>query len=116
MKALIIGAALASALATGALAQQAAVNIVYPIDGQDYPVSPNNPTQDAIYQAFSFSATCPGGQNSVKWSIDGNGVGATDFYDEVSVQQVDKVAAGWHAFEVNASCGSAGVKFHVKEQ
>ena len=115
MKTLIIGAALASALTTGALAQTA-VNIVYPIDGQDYPVSPNNPTQDAIYQAFSFSATCPGGQNSVKWSIDGNSVGATNFYDEVSVQQVDKVAAGWHSFEVSASCGSSAIKFHVKEQ
>ena len=115
MKTLIIGAALASMLSTGVLAQTA-VNIVYPIDGQDYPVSPNNPTQDAIYHPFSFSATCSGGQNSVKWAIDGNVVGTADFYDEITVQQVDKVPVGWHSFEVNASCGSASIKFHVKDQ
>ena len=115
MRTLIIGAALVSALATGASAQ-AGVTIVYPFDGEDYPVGPSNPTRDAYYQPFSFSAVCPGGQNSVKWSIDGNNVGTADFYDQVTVQQVDKVDIGWHTFEADASCGSARVKFHVKEQ
>jgi hypothetical protein len=115
MKRLILGAMLAAVLSTATVAQ-AGVTIVYPFDGEDYPVGPSNPTQDAYYQSFSFSAVCPGGQNTVKWSIDGNGLGATDFYDQVTVQQVQKVDIGWHVFEVDAGCGSAGVKFHVKEQ
>ena len=115
MKAFVLGTLLASVLSTAALAQSG-VAIVYPFDGEDYPVGPSNPTQDAYYQPFSFSAVCPGGQHSVKWSIDGNPVGETDFYDQVTVQQVNKVDIGWHAFEVNAGCGSAAVKFHVKEQ
>jgi hypothetical protein len=115
MKALLIGAAIAAGLTTGALAQTA-VNIVYPIDGEQYPIGPDNPNQSAIYQAFSFSATCSGGGHHVEWYLDGNMMGQIDFYDEVSVQQVDKIDIGKRAFDVKADCGDSSVSFAVKDQ
>ncbi len=94
---------------------QAAVNIVYPIDGSTYPIVDITPigVVSSTYFTSSFSTTCPGGQNTVRWGFDGNSTGSATFYDQFSAQFVHKLAAGVHTFDVVSSCGSETVTFRI---
>jgi hypothetical protein len=83
--------------------QNANVNIAYPLNGG----SVNN------YFTSSFSTTCPGGANTVKWGFDGTNIGSSDYYDTFSGQFLYKLPSGWHTFDVSSSCGSDSVKFFV---
>ena len=105
MKKLATSAAFAGFLAAteSVLAAGAPVNIAYPING----ISVTN------YFTSSFTTTCPGGQNAVKWYIDGVGIGSTTFYDTANIQFLHKQLKGWHELRVVASCGTDAVKFFV---
>jgi len=94
---------------------QAAVNIVYPVDGDTYPIVDITPigVVNSAYFTASFSTTCPGGQNTVKWGFDGNSTGSATFYDQFSAQFVHKLAAGVHTFKVVSSCGAESVTFKI---
>lgn len=81
----------------------APVNIAYPIAG----ASVKN------YFTVSFSTTCPGGQNSVKWGFDGAGIGSSTFYDNFNSQFLHKLPVGTHTFDVWSSCGQERVVFNV---
>lgn len=81
------------------------VSIAYPISG-----SANN-----NYFKVSFTVTCPGGSNSVKWGFDGfaMAVGSATFYDNFNTQFLHKLPTGWHSIDVVASCGQEHMKFFV---
>ena len=81
----------------------AAVNIVYPIDGSTV----------TNYFNSSFSTTCPGGANKVEWYFDGVLAGSAEFYDQFSAQFQNKLPSGNHSFKVSSSCGGDGVSFDV---
>lgn len=93
----------------------APANIVYPIDGVTYPIqNPAAGNLDSAYISLSFSATRGGGPHTVEWSVDGNPLGQCKFYDEMSGQQVTKLAGGNHEFVVTTSYGaSESVRFRV---
>lgn len=95
-----IGLLLASA---GAMAANAPVNIVYPINGNAY----NN------YFTSSFGATCGGGQHTATWGFDNTTIGSGTFYDQISVQFSHKLPSGAHSFWVKTTCGYDAVKFKV---
>lgn len=79
----------------------APVNIVYPIEGGTYPrTDPPAAGLDSAYVALSFSATRGGGPYVAHWTVDGDSLGETSFYDEVSVQQTWKLPGGKHRFSV----------------
>jgi hypothetical protein len=103
MKKLALSLFVLALVVSSAVAANAPVNIVYPIHRGVY----ND------YVTFEFSTTCPGGPNSVKWAIDGNGIGSGEFYDTFNAQFQHKLGTGWHSFEVHSSCGTDGVKFFV---
>ena len=84
---------------------QHAVNIVYPVDGGTY--------SDDCYLTFSFSTTCPGGENKVEWAVDGTALGNARFYDQFSAQFCYKLPPGAHTFLVQSSCGKNEVNFKV---
>lgn len=81
------------------------VSIAYPISG-----SANN-----NYFKVSFTVTCPGGSNSVKWGFDGGTIplGSAAFYDNFNTQFLHKLPTGWHSIDVVASCGQERMKFYV---
>jgi len=79
------------------------VHIAYPIPG-----SPNS-----NYFKVSFTVTCQGGQNGVKWGFDGSSVGSATFYDNFNSQFLHKLPTGWHTVDVSASCGQDQVRFFV---
>jgi hypothetical protein len=92
----------------------APANIVYPINGETYPISDPAPgALDSAYVTASFSLTCAGGPHSVKWGFDNNGVGGAEFYDQLSVQFVHKLSGGQHTFFVLSKCGDDRVEFAV---
>jgi len=65
---------------------QSPVNIVYPIDGANYPIiDPDCDVKSAYFNA-SFGCTCGGGPRSVKWGFDGTALGSAKFYDQFSAQ------------------------------
>lgn len=88
------------------------VNIVYPINGASYPVV--SPGAHAEYITLSFGATCGGGPHNVRWGVDGTSLGSAKYYDQISVQQVYKLASGNHTFWVSTPCGNDKVWFNVK--
>lgn len=98
-----------------ALADQVPVNIVYPINGGTYPKVDPQPADpiSSVYQPFSFSVTCPGGQHTVEWGVDGTTLGEALYYDEFSSQFVMKIAGGMHVFWVRTDCGDNKVQFKV---
>jgi hypothetical protein len=105
---------LALCLAAAPAFAQAPVNIVYPIDGDVYPITGPAPgVLQSAYFTSSFSVTCQGGQHTVKWGFDGNTVGTATFYDMYSAQFVHKLPGGNHIFWVNSDCGDSRVKFSV---
>lgn len=83
----------------------APVNIAYPIA---------NSANDNYFKV-SFNVTCPGGQNTVKWSFDGTTipVGASTYYDNFNAQFLHKLPTGWHSFFVMTDCGQERVVFYV---
>ncbi|MEM1206835.1 MAG: hypothetical protein AAGN66_26610 [Acidobacteriota bacterium] len=81
----------------------APVNIVYPISLQSY----------ENYFEVSFSTTCPGGQWTAEWFLDGTLLGQGTYYDQLSAQFSHKATSGWHVFQVDTSCGSDAVRFFV---
>lgn len=92
---------------------QVPVNIVYPIDGEAYPVV--SPGAHAEYFASSFGATCPGGPYIATWGFDNTTQGKARFYDEISVQFTHKLPSGTHSFWVEIpKCGRDLVKFEIK--
>ncbi len=97
--------ACAALLVLGASAAHAVVNAPVNIA---YPISLGSHND---YVQFSFNTTCPGGQNTVKWVLDGNTIGAADFYDNFNAEFLHKTGTGWHKFEVYSSCGQDDVKF-----
>ena len=91
------------------------VNIVYPIDGGNYPLvdpAPAPPVNSA-YITASFSSTCGGGPHQVTWGFDGNTLGKAEFYDQFSAQFVWKLPGGRHRFWVQSSCGQDSVDFNI---
>ncbi|MBY0572509.1 MAG: hypothetical protein K2P84_02410 [Undibacterium sp.] len=92
-----------SALSLNAMAQNAPVNIAYPL------------ANGAVKNYFHvyFTTTCPGGQNTVKWVLDNTLVGTTTFYDVASIQFAHKLPLGWHSLTVSSSCGQQQIKFQV---
>lgn len=93
------------------------VNIVYPISGGNYPIrDPASPVRSA-YITASFSVTCGGGPQAVKWGFDNltRTLGRAKFYDQISVQFTYKLARGRHIFWVDAgNCGKKRVRFNVR--
>jgi hypothetical protein len=94
---------------------QAPVNIVYPIDGATYPIVDVTPhgTVHSAYITASFGTTCSGGEHVVEWGFDSTTIGEGRFYDQMSVQLVQKLPAGTHTFWVASSCGKEEVKFEI---
>ena len=90
---------------------QAEVNIVYPIDGESYPVGSSG--VKSAYVTFSFGTTCNGGMFMVEWGVDGDTHGKAEFYDQFTGQYVMKLPAGTHVFWVRSSCGQNEVRFKV---
>ncbi|HEX7183083.1 MAG TPA: hypothetical protein VF756_14670 [Thermoanaerobaculia bacterium] len=94
---------------------QTPVNIVYPIHGGTYPIT--DPAPGALLSAYftsSFSVTCSGGAYKVEWGFDaGPAVGSATFYDQISVQFVDKLPGGDHIFWVKSDCGDSRVRFRI---
>ncbi len=90
------------------------VTIVYPIDGETYPIT--DPAPGALHSHYftaSFSVTCQG-DHDVEWGFDGGSVGKARFYDMLSTQQVWKLPGGKHEFYVNAGrCGTERVAFVI---
>lgn len=92
----------------------APVNIVYPINGESYPITdPVAGSLNSAYVTASFSLTCGGGPHSAKWGFDGNSLGGAEFYDQLSVQFVHKLPGGRHVFFVSSDCGDDKVKFAI---
>ena len=91
------------------------VNIVYPINGETYPITDPAPGPlSSAYFSVSFSVSCGGGQHEVKWFFDTSGaVGEASFYDQTSIQFVHKLPGGIHVFGVKSDCGSNRVKFKI---
>jgi len=105
-KVTMAGALLVGLLAAGASSAvvNAPVNIAYPI----------NASANSNYFKVSFTVTCPGGMNSVKWAFDtSNSVGGATFYDNFNTQFLHKLPSGWHTIDVWASCGEEHMKFFV---
>lgn len=73
-----------------------------PIDGSTYPIVDVTPpgTVHSAYITASFGTTCAGGEFQVEWGSDGTAVGQGRFYDQMSVQLVQKLPAGTHTFGV----------------
>lgn len=91
----------------------APVNIVYPIQGGNFPqIDPNTPLQSA-YLTFSFSVTKGGGSYSVEWGVDNQTLGKANYYDMFSAQFVWKLPGGKHEFWVKGDSGSDSVTFTV---
>jgi hypothetical protein len=90
-------------------------NIVYPIEGQDYPVTfPPDPGEvDAALITASFSVTCPGGPQIVNWYFDDNPAGNATFNDQITIQFVYQLSTGPHTFSVTSPCGTDSVNFTV---
>lgn len=95
-------------------ADQVKVNIVYPINGANYPITDPAPARLAsAYFTTSFSVTCPGDHN-VKWGFDRSPpLGNSTFYDQTSIQFVHKLPGGGHVFWVKSNCGENKVKFTI---
>jgi hypothetical protein len=102
------------ALATFANADQVKVNIVYPINGANYPITDPAPGPlKSAYFTASFSVTCAG-DHKVQWGFDSSpALGSSAFYDQTSVQFVHKLPGGSHVFWVKANCGENRVKFNI---
>ena len=100
---------------TGSLAQaQDEVNIVYPIEGETYPITGPPPGGlGSAYFTASFSVTCGGGRHEVKWGFDEQSVGGATFYDQITVQFVHKLLGGEHLFWVKSDCGDDKVQFYI---
>jgi hypothetical protein len=116
MKKLSLAFAILAVVALAGTAQaQAAVNIVYPINGGIYPIT--NPAPGPLFSAYitsSFSVTCAGGGHNVQWGFDaGPAVGSANFYDQTSTQFVNKLPGGNHTFWVQSDCGFSQVGFRV---
>ena len=92
---------------------QSPVNIVYPIDGGNYPITDPDCKVQSAYLTASFGTTCAGGPHDVKWGFDNTGLGSAQFYDQFSAQFTWKLPAGSHTFWVASSCGDAKVGFTV---
>jgi hypothetical protein len=98
---------LATILATSGRSEavvNAPVSIAYPISG----------SANDNYFKVSFTATCPGGSNVVRWGFDGVlSIGQASFYDNFNTQFLHKLPTGWHTVDVVASCGQEHMKFYV---
>ena len=94
----------------------AAVNIVYPIDGETYPKTDPATSLVSAYIALSFSATRSGGPYIACWTIDSDELGEAKFYDEISVQQVWKLPAGKHKFCVEVRQPGAAGTVHASDK
>jgi len=105
-KVMVVATLSASLLVAGASSAviNPPVSIAYPISG-----SANN-----NYFKVSFTVTCPGGANSVKWAFDTTAsVGGATFYDNFNTQFLHKLPSGWHTLDVVATCGQEHMKFFV---
>jgi hypothetical protein len=107
LKSLSFGTIIAAALAfsgSSSAVVNPPVSIAYPISG-----SANN-----NYFKVSFSVTCPGGSNTVRWGFDSTySGGAATFYDNFNTQFLHKLPTGWHVVDVVATCGQEHMKFYV---
>ncbi|KAJ3126350.1 hypothetical protein HK098_007614 [Nowakowskiella sp. JEL0407] len=81
----------------------APVNIAFPLSGGTV----------TNYFDTSFTVTCPGGANYVKYGFDGSSIGYSEFYDTIGVHFHYKLPAGWHVLYVSTSCGDEKMKFQV---
>src|SRR5256885_1299985 len=94
--------AIGVSLAGLADADQVKVNIVYPINGSNIPIT--NPAPGPLSSAYitaSFSVTCGGGGHNAQWGFDAQAaLGSSNFYDQTRVQLVQKLQGGSHVFWV----------------
>jgi hypothetical protein len=99
----------------GTVCAQNPVNIAYPINGGTYPITgPATGPLNSAYITASFSTTCSGGSHQVEWGFDSIGaVGSASFYDQLSVQFVQKLSGGTDVFWVVSDCGDERVKFNI---
>lgn len=79
------------------------VHIAYPIPG----------SAQSNYIKVSFTVTCPGGPQNVRWGFDGTPVGSATFYDNFNSQFLHKLPSGWHIVQVWSSCGEDRARFFV---
>jgi hypothetical protein len=76
--------------------------------------SPVNGSTVTNYFYSSFTTTCPGGQHSVKWMLDGVSTGSASFYNTAGVHFAHKLPTGWHTLFVSSTCGQDQVRFYVQ--
>jgi hypothetical protein len=103
---LVAGAFLVSLFTVGASSAvvNPPVSIAYPISGSG----------NQNYFKVSFTVTCPGGMNSVRWLFDSaTSIGGATFYDNFNTQFLHKLPTGWHTLDVFATCGEEHMKFYV---
>ena len=91
----------------------APVNIVYPIQGENFPKIDPSPRLESAYVTFSFSVTKSGGAYDVTWGVDNQTLGKATYYDMYSAQFVWKLPGGKHEFWVKGDSGSDSVTFTV---
>ncbi|WP_339133884.1 MAG: hypothetical protein WGN25_13940 [Candidatus Electrothrix sp. GW3-4] len=76
------------------------IRIVYPIEGESYPVLQSDGLASSAYVTASLSITAAGGPHKVKWGFDDTPIGGATFYDQFSTQFVWDLPAGEHTLHV----------------
>lgn len=113
----VMASVLSSILAFGTA--NADVKIVYPFAGDTVPKT-DPPAMNLItyYVPISFVVICPGGPHRVQWVINNESRGEASFFDQMSVQYIQKLEAGGHHLKVetdNTNCGMDEIKFIVEQ-
>lgn len=91
--------------AESALAFNVSVNITHPANGST--------VSDNFHS--SFTSTCPGNKNTVKWYLDGVATGSATFREKAGVHIARKLTKGAHSLKVVSSCGADAIQFNVQE-
>lgn len=95
------------------MTDQVKVNIFYPINGANYPITDPSCKSKVAYITAGFSVTCSGGPHKVKWGFDDHTCGKSIFYDQTNIEFVNKLSYGSHIFWVISDCGENKVKFTI---
>ena len=98
---------------------RADVKIVYPFAGDTVPkTDPAAMNLSSYYVPISFVVICPGGPHKLEWIINNETKGEASFYDQMSVQYIQKLEAGGHHLKVetdNVNCSMDEIKFIVEQ-
>jgi membrane carboxypeptidase/penicillin-binding protein PbpC len=76
------------------------IRIVYPIEGESYPIVKSDSLVSSAHFTASFSITAAGGPHKIKWGFDGTPIGGATFFDQFSAQFTWELPAGEHNFHV----------------